>query len=410
MENVYDIRKKKKLLFVLSDKILSGKEYVNTLKSVVIVVNLYYLDSVERYLEFLLKVPKEIEIYIFSSNKDIIAKLEKDYKQKNIFILKKENRGRDISSLLVSFGKNVFNYKYVCFLHDKKAKWEFYKGDLEAWINNLWGNTISNEVYIYNILNLFETQKNIGILAPHEPLGEYLAEWYRNSWYENFDLTCDLAKKLDLKCDLNIKKPPITLGTVLWFRTEALKKLFELEWKYNDFLDEPLPNDGTISHVIERIFAYIAQDAGFYTGTVMTSEYAENLLLFLQGALTDAMEVVFESHKVKSLHQLKTVKQQKISIINFCNSVDEIYLYGAGFYGTEFLKRIKTYGYIPNGFIVSDGEKREDYVDGLKVYEFSELDFSKNIGVILTVNYDLENEIEDMLKRNNVSKYIRGFI
>ncbi|NBH19789.1 rhamnan synthesis protein F, partial [Clostridiaceae bacterium] len=69
----------------------------------------------------------------------------------------------------------------------------------------------------------------------------------------HFELTQKLAKELNLHCNLSIDKSPITLGTVFWARSDALEKILKKEWKYEDFDEEPLKDDGTISHVIERI-------------------------------------------------------------------------------------------------------------------------------------------------------------
>ena len=55
----------------------------------------------------------------------------------------------------------------------------------------------------------------------------------------------------------------MAVGTVYWSRVDALRKLFEYEWKYEDFDMEPLAEDGTLSHAIERILEFVARDAGY---------------------------------------------------------------------------------------------------------------------------------------------------
>ena len=72
-----------------------------------------------------------------------------------------------------------------------------------------------------------------------------------------------------------MKVPVAPHGSCFWFRTDALRKLFKYDWKYEDFPEEPLPIDGTISHAIERCYAYVAQDAGYYSAIVMCDEYAK---------------------------------------------------------------------------------------------------------------------------------------
>ena len=50
--------------------------------------------------------------------------------------------------------------------------------------------------------------------------------------------------------------------------------LFDHGWQHTDFLPEPLPQDGTISHAIERVYPFVAQAAGYYPAVVMSRDYA----------------------------------------------------------------------------------------------------------------------------------------
>ena len=65
-------------------------------------------------------------------------------------IIEKENRGRDISALLVAYGKMVQDYEYICFLHDKMAKGKYDLAFKDDWILSMWENMIATENYIYN--------------------------------------------------------------------------------------------------------------------------------------------------------------------------------------------------------------------------------------------------------------------
>lgn len=55
------------------------------------------------------------------------------------------------------------------------------------------------------------------------------------------------------------------LGTMFWARAAALKPLAELGLTPDDYPEEPLPDDGTILHAIERLMPSIAHHAGFQT-------------------------------------------------------------------------------------------------------------------------------------------------
>ena len=70
------------------------------------------------------------------------------------------------------------------------------------------------------------------------------------------------------------REPIAPLGTMFWFRPKALNKLFAYDWAYDDFPKEPNAYDGTLLHAVERIYPFVAQDAGFYSAWVMTNRFA----------------------------------------------------------------------------------------------------------------------------------------
>ena len=82
-------------------------------------------------------------------------------------------------------------------------------------------------------------------------------------------------KKLGIDRPISGEKMPIApFGSVFWFRVKALAPLFDHGWKHEDFPPEPLPQDGTISHAIERIYPFVAQGAGYYPAQAMSTDYA----------------------------------------------------------------------------------------------------------------------------------------
>ena len=87
------------------------------------------------------------------------------------------------------------------------------------------------------------------------------------------------------------------MGTCFWFRPQALKKLFQgyenKGWSYHDFPREPNRYDQTILHIIERSYAYFAQDAGFYPVYLYNDEYARIELTNLEFNKTGSADMRF---------------------------------------------------------------------------------------------------------------------
>lgn len=407
MRNVQDIMYDKGLYHILSDRVSEKEVAREVLDNTVVGIYLYYPDTLEKYFEYIKRIPQEIKVYIISANAATWEKIEQFVCGKsNLHFLKKENRGRDISALLVTFREIALKYKFFCFIHDKKEITEYLKQDTEFWVQNLWDNSLISKEYINNVLALLG-QNNMGLLVPPEPIGYYKNDWYSNVWLDNFDKTREIAEQLEIQCNMVLEKSPITLGTVFWAKTDAMKKLLEKEWEYEDFPEEPVPNDGTISHAVERILAYVAQDAGYDTGIIMCNSYAEKLILRVKMNMTKTYDLVGEYLGVKNLYQVEHYKEQKEVIECFFNTYKKIYLYGAGERGKEFLHMLSCMGYCPTGFVVSDGKKNKNFLNGYPILELKDLEKNDNIGIFITVSQENQTELEENLKNRGLNNYFK---
>lgn len=407
MKNVYDIRNEKKMLYILNENRYFTPLYNS--KSIAIVMNLYYADTVPDYMKYVNCISDKIDIYVISSQKDVFDQVNR-LKKRDIFLICKENRGRDISALLVSFRQYYSKYEYICFLHDKKANHDCWEGDTKIWITDLWQNMINSNEYINEVLKLFQNNKNIGLLVPPEPVGEYFNAWYGDTWYGNFENVKKLAKDLNLQCDISIEKRCITLGTVFWVRTESLKKLFKRNWEYKDFPIEPMPLDGTLNHAIERVIGFVAQDAGYDVGTVMNKSYAEWLLLYAQDSMQAMYQKLDEKLGIQTRHQLDIYDEQEQMIEKFCANNSKVYIYGAGKYGKCILQIMKNIGYIPEGFVVGKGKRKLQKIDNINVFELDEIVNERELGIIISVDFNFQSEIEGNLKDKGITNYIIGVI
>lgn len=405
MDNIYDIRKEKQLQFILPTEcssIIPGHEQ---LQAVAVVVNLYYTEKVEYYSTYLNCLPEGIDLYIFSSNEETLRKAKRFLSHKNIIFSKKENRGRDLSTFLVAFQPYVDKYRLICFVHDKKEHEPWMKADTDKWNENLWGNMIATTDYVYNVLQLFERQPRLGMLFPPEPLGEHKTSWYKASWSENFDNCLKLAEKMQLSANISMSKPPIALGSVFWTRKEALLKLLHMHWRYEDFPREPMPVDFTISHAIERILGYVAQDAGYDVATIMTEQYASWSLLFLQDYFRQMFFELSNRMGIENLRQFYVLTCQKERILKYFKTHKAVFLYGAGKYGKALLKVLREEKIEPAGFIVTNFYNDQDLVEGVKVYRLGDLDL-KEAGIILTVYYPLQKEMIHTLRVHGISDFL----
>ena len=401
MDNVYDIKRKKNLNYILPFKTkLEGNQNDIYKGKIAIIIHLHYLDTVEDYLKYIEAIPDNIDILFTFSDCKVKETLQKTAvgKRKNCSFIEKQNRGRDISAFLVACRKDIMQYEYICFIHDKKEKKSIHKKDVKDWLRCLWENVIGSTEYIENVLSTFHQNPTLGLLAPPYPITDHFSSFYMYAWGSNFDITKSLAEKMELNSDLDINKPPITLGTVFWARTVALKKLFEIEWKYEYFDEEPLKSDGTISHAIERVLAYVTQDAGFESGWVMNDQYAGVYLEQMQQTLKMAFYKLNDSLGISRISEMDSYESKVQEILSFINKYEKFYIYGAGICGTRYLTMLKFKRKFPTGFIVSDSRKNPGNIEGIPVYEISEVELNEKTAIIIGVSELYQEEVVQIIR------------
>lgn len=410
--NIAQIKEKENLNYVLSTLYSAEKHDID--KKVAIIVSLYYEDLLEQNLKYLQYNIDFIDTYIISSNVNILQRCKEYSHIYGYKLIGKENRGRDITALLIAAKDIVKNYDYFCFIHDKKSVHasENQKEEIERWTDNIWTNMLSTKEYIYNILEVLNNNRDIGLLVPPEPLGDIFGCWYANSWMDNYDNTVELAKSLNLvDTDIDERIPPFTLSTCFWCKRAALDKLLIYPWKYNDFPDEPMKCDGQLNHAIERIIGYVAQDAGYKTGTVMTSEYSTFMLNFLQGRTREAMKLLAQNgiYNFYDVHQRiekinNAFSEELCRPLRLIQLVSErIFIYGAGIWGTRLTHFCQDNNIDISGIVVSEKNNNVNYIRMKKVYNYDEISFGKlDIIIIAIKDRDIARQIKGNLSARSI--------
>ena len=267
--------------YILDGSTLDGeKPYWLENKRIGLIAYIYYEDLIDYMALYLNKIPEEIDLYIYTNTEEKANKIKhklRSQSHKSLIISLVPNRGRDMGSLLVGAQEVIPKYDYMGFIHDKKS------GHLkpgtagEAFFHKDMENMIASKNYVYKVLELFEKNPRLGILSPTKPIHGVFYNGIGREWGDNYKLTEKLAKDLELQVPMDKEIPPVApLGDYFWFRSGALKPLFKKHWKFEDLPEEPVGVDGTLLHAIERIYPFIAQQAGFYSGYIVSLQYMEN--------------------------------------------------------------------------------------------------------------------------------------
>ncbi|MDR2082929.1 MAG: rhamnan synthesis F family protein, partial [Candidatus Ancillula trichonymphae] len=188
-----------------------------------------------------------------------------------------ENRGRDVSALLVGAADLVSRYDIFCYAHDKKSSYMLPESVGEVWSDKLFECNLTSREFVQNLINEFAANDYLGLtLAPLAHHADYFfLLGGKHNWVDNLKPTTALLKLLGVHNYLPKRSIPLfaPLGSMFWARTDAVRKIFDKGWQYEDFPPEPLPPDASISHAIERVWAYLAQDAGYYSLVTIPDNY-----------------------------------------------------------------------------------------------------------------------------------------
>ncbi len=276
-------------------------------KKAALIIHLYFADLLDDTWRYVTQLPDLCDVYITVNSDEMRKAVERksaDFPCGRLTIRQIPNRGRDVASILAGVKDIVGQYEYLCFCHDKKSTQV--AGSIgEAFNYKCFENTLYSEDFIYNVIETFEKNPRLGVLCPPEPNhADYFSaiglSWGQN---ENYTLTKKLAVEMGICVPIDRKKDAIApFGSFFWFRYEALKGFYERGWEYDDFPEEPLPPDGTISHAIERLRPFVAQQAGYYTAYVMSERYARIEYTNPRTALEDFNKACFENGYV-ALHR-----------------------------------------------------------------------------------------------------------
>jgi len=371
-----------------------------------VLAHLYYEDMIEKCLAYLKNVPAEIKIYVTTAKQEIQEKVQKAFQawgRGNYQVIPLPNCGRDMGALLVA-GRKVWEaYEYLCFVHDKKTKSSVGPATIgKSFFYGMWENMLKSGCYIEQVLNTFLENPRLGFLAPPPPIH---AEFFGSiglEWHNDYDITVALAEKLGIKAQFSRDIQCFALGNVFWCRTQALMPLADYGFGYEDLPTEPMPLDGTISHALERIYPYVAQSQGYYSGIVMNTDYASlqntNLYYYLSGTL--------QKMRLKSvLTDYDSMFQA--DMLSYCQGKENILIYGAGTNGIKASNVLRANGIQMKGFVVSDGQPGQKEKNGYPIYRLSEIPYAKkSIGMIVSVAYARDRkEILENLKEKEYEDY-----
>jgi len=240
--------------------------------SVAVHIHIYHDDLIPQFVAALKHFERPFHLFVTTPFEAVEEKVRKAFGSiplvQELEVVLCENRGRDIGPLLVEIGPRLSDFDIMLHIHSKKSD--------PVWFQYLKDRTFGSSKIVNRIINQLYNEESVGVVYPQT--------YPRWSYHEDFGGNGDKIREV---CKfLKIKTPPeenihFPAGSFYWAKPKALKKLFNYKWNYEHFPEEPIGNDGTLAHGVERLISHIAHEEGY--SSVVTASLLDSTSLPAHG-------------------------------------------------------------------------------------------------------------------------------
>jgi glycosyltransferase involved in cell wall biosynthesis len=218
-------------------------------------LHLYYIELADIFVSYFKNLPGVFDLFITIVDSELeqsVREAFQDCGARNVGIVKVDNIGRDMGAFLFGLRDVLYSgqYEVIGHFHSKKSTHlDLYNGN--GWLKYLLENLIGDSEVARSVVGFFNNPE-IGLVYPEDSNFVDIGE---NSHY-----IAELCNMLNLPVISQISLFPV--GNMFWARFSAIKQLFMLD-QSKVLQEEPLPNDGSYMHALERITPYLTMQSGY---------------------------------------------------------------------------------------------------------------------------------------------------
>jgi FMN phosphatase YigB (HAD superfamily) len=261
-----------------------------------VMAHVFYPDLIEEFVGALQHMPVPYVLLVSvidnAAAEQVQAQMSKLPKLLVLQVKIVENRGRDIAPLLVAFHEEILELDVVSHIHTKKS---LYTGSEQgSWRRYLLDRLFGSPQRIAWILGMFQATPKLGLVYPESH--ETMPVW-GHTWLSNAAVGDALAARLGITLE-HSRYLDFPAGWMFWARVDALRPLFDLRLRVNEFPPEQGQTDGTLQHAIERMFALVARQQGFRLGILpadgcldLASEGLRNIFIALETTIAERIQL-----------------------------------------------------------------------------------------------------------------------
>lgn len=225
-----------------------------------ILAHVFYVELLDEVIAFAQNVPQPSTLLVstdsFFKMQEIEAILEEtELPSWEVRVF--ENRGRDIAPSFLGFLDRLESIDYAVHIHTKKSP--HYGAGFDLWRRYLFAENGGSRKRVDSILRMFESNPTLGLLAPvdFEPIRSLISWGYNRRMVEGLLALAGRDGSLE---QVSLELPS---GSMFWFRTKALRGLFDIGLDAYHFDAEAGQVDGTLAHAIERAIFYLVENDGY---------------------------------------------------------------------------------------------------------------------------------------------------
>ncbi|WP_223160987.1 rhamnan synthesis F family protein [Salinicola aestuarinus] len=227
---------------------------------VALCLHVFYDDFIDRFANAIAQFPVDVDVFLTLADAKFETRARQVFESHarvgHVETRVVPNRGRNFGPMLVEYGPELDEYDLVCHLHSKKS---LYSGKEQTqWAEYLIEYLLRDVSVMTRLLNAFAGDDTLGIYYP-------TTFWMMPGWVNH--LTMNKGAVREWQTRLGLGRIPDFLsypaGGMFWARPKALKGIFDQRWTYEDFPKEPLPNDDSMLHALERVLGPLVENLGY---------------------------------------------------------------------------------------------------------------------------------------------------
>ncbi|MBM9467713.1 lipopolysaccharide biosynthesis protein [Nakamurella sp. YIM 132084] len=261
-----------------------------------VLAHIYYEDMTEEMVGWMRRIPAPFDLVVTTSTPAkqtaIRAALAACGLGDAEVRLVESNRGRAESAFLIACRDVLRSGRYdlILKIHSKKSPQDGHNlGHLFR--HHVVDNLLSSPGYVAEILQQFADRPSLGMLFP--PVVNIGFPTLGHAWFTNKERARELAAELDIDVPFDASTPIAAYGGMFWARPEALARIIDHDFAYEDFADtEHGYGDGMLGHVLERLWAYASLSSGYAVRSVINTDWAEINYAFLEWKLQKISSVL----------------------------------------------------------------------------------------------------------------------